>query len=113
MSVLSLPNRGSVVQVVVAELWTDLQIVDDQAGLSFIKKKPQVAEALAQYSDSEVLEAIRERKSGGAIERPVKQVELDAILSAPEGFGDDVPIDQNFHARRLPEKVWCKSKSLE
>ena len=83
MSVLSLPNRGSLVQVVVEELWTDLQIVDDQAGLSFIKRKPQVAEALAQYSDSEVLEAIRERKSGGAIERPVKQVELDAILSAP------------------------------
>jgi hypothetical protein len=35
----------------------------------------------------------------------VKLVELDALLAAPEGYGDDVPIDPDFHARRLPEHV--------
>jgi hypothetical protein len=43
-------------------------------------------------------------------EKPVKQVELDALLAAPEGFGDDVPVDQNFHARRLPDHAWRRTK---
>lgn len=110
MSVLSLPDRGTAASVAVSELWADLSIVDDAAGLAFIKKKPNVAERLASYSDKEVLKAIKERKSGGGDERPVKQVELDALLAAPEGFGDDVPIDPNFHARRLPVKTWQHSK---
>jgi len=44
--------------------------------------------------------AIRDVKLGRSAERPVKRVELDALLAAPEGFGDDVPVDLNFHARR-------------
>jgi hypothetical protein len=36
----------------------------------------------------------------------VKQVELQALLPAPEGFGHDVPVDPNFHARRLPDRAW-------
>jgi hypothetical protein len=39
----------------------------------------------------------------------VKQVELDALLAAPDGFGDDVPIDPDFHARRLPDAYWRRS----
>jgi hypothetical protein len=27
-------------------------------------------------------------------------------LAAPVGYGDDVPIDPDFHARRLPESAW-------
>ena len=56
------------------------------------------------------LRAIREAKSGKAEEKPVKQVELEALLAAPEGFGDDVPVDPNFHARRLPDQAWRHSK---
>ena len=39
----------------------------------------------------------------------MKQVELEALLAAPEGFGDDVPVDPNFHARRLPDRAWRRS----
>lgn len=106
MSVLSLPDRGGDVERVVAELWDDLQIVKDSVGLSFIKQKPKVAEGLTPFSDDEVLEAIKQRRCGSTSERPVKQVELDALLAVPEGFGDDIPIDPDFHARRLPEDVW-------
>ena len=108
VSVLSLPDRGGELDRIVAELWDDLQIVDDPAGLAFIKKKPMVTEKLAPFSDDSVLEAIRARKQnqGFAAERPLKQVELEAILGAPEGFGDDMPVDPNFHARRLPERLW-------
>lgn len=109
MSVLSLPDRGTVVQKVVKELWDDLQIVDDPDGLAFLKRKPRVAEKLAPFSDSEVLEAIRAAKSGKDVERPVKDVELEALLAVPEGFGDDVPIDPDFHARQLPDTAWRRS----
>ena len=113
VSVLSIPDRATAVQAAVAELWDDLQIVDDAAGLAFLKKKPKIAEKLAPFDDAEVLKAIGEAKHGVGGERPVKQVELDALLAAPEGYGDDVPIDPNFHARRLPEHAWRHTKLLD
>lgn len=109
VSVLSLPERGSAIEKVVAELWDDLQIVDDASGLAFLKKKPKIAEKLAPFSDKEVLDVIRELKDGKRNDRPVKLVELEALLAAPEGFGDDVPVDLNFHARRLPDAIWRHS----
>ena len=111
VSVLSLPERGSAVETAVRELWDDLAIVDDASHLAFIKKKPRVAAALAAFTDDEVLAAIHAVK--GAIpgtERSVKEIELEALLAAPEGYGDDVPVDQNFHARRLPDAVWRRSE---
>ncbi len=109
VSVLSLPDRGSAVQGVVKELWDDLQIVDNSGDLAFLKKKPKIADKLAPFSDDEVLTAIREIKNGRGAEKPVKQVEIEALLAAPEGFGDDVPVDPDFHARRLPEHIWRRS----
>lgn len=109
VSVLSLPDRGSAAETIVRELWDDLQIVDDAAGLTFLKKKPRLMDKLSAFSDGEILEAIAGIKSGRDAERPVKQVELDAILAAPEGYGDDVPVDPNFHARRLPDRAWRHS----
>lgn len=109
VSVLSLPDRGSAVDTVVTELWDDLQIVDDAADLALLKRKPRITERLRTFGDDEVLEAIRRRKGGSTEDRPVKQVELDALLAAPEGFGDDVPIDPDFHARRLPERTWRRA----
>jgi len=111
VSVLSIPDRDTAVQAAVAVLWDDLQIVNDATGLAFMKQKPSVAQALAPFSDEEVLEAIQEAKNGAANEGPVKlkQVELDALLAAPEGYGDDVPVDHDFHARRLPESSWRRT----
>lgn len=110
VSVLSLPDRGSAVEKAVAELWDDLQIVEDASDLSFLKKKPRVTEKLSPFGDDEILKAVHAAKKGPAGERPVKQVELDALLAAPEGFGDDVPLDPNFHARCLPERIWRHSE---
>ena len=109
VSTLSLPDRGTAVEGVVRDLWEDLQIVDDAAGLAFIRKKPKVAEALAPFQSDEILKSIEAMKRGQIGERPVKQVELEALLRAPEGFGDDVPIDPDFHARRLPDAAWRRS----
>ena len=110
VSVLSLPERGSAVETAVRELWDDLAIVDDAASLAFMKRKPQVVAALVPFTDDEVLAAISHLKGGtSGTERSVKEIELEALLAAPEGFGDDVPVDQNFHARRLPDAVWRRS----
>ena len=106
VGILSLPDRGTAVERVVNDLWDDLQIVSESAHLSFIKGKPKVAEALSPFADAEVLRAIEQRRSGTGSDRTVKEAEIEAILSEPEGFGDDVPIDPDFHARRLPDTVW-------
>ncbi len=110
VSVLSLPDRGSAVDAAVKDLWEDLQIVETAADLAFLKKKAKVADRLKPFPDEEVLAAIDRIKNGRVEERPVKHVELDALLAAPEGFGEDVPIDPDFHARRLPERAWRRSK---
>ena len=114
LSVLSLPDRGTEVDEAVEELWQQLQIVTDASSLDVVKRFPGVAGRLAAFSDDEVLDAIAARRSGGAgAERPIKYAELDALLSVPEGFGDDVPVDPDFHARRLPEAVWRRSTSSD
>ena len=66
-----------------------------------MKKKPKVAGALEPYDDDEVLQAIARIKEGSEVERRVKEVELEALLGAPEGFGEHIPIDPDFHALRL------------
>ena len=106
VGVLSLPDRGTAVDSVVAEHWDDLQIVESAANLGFLKKKPNLAAALEPFGDEEVLEAIARIKGGSGVERHLKEVELEALLGAREGFGDDTPIDPDFHARRLPDAVW-------
>lgn len=83
-----------------------LQIVESAANLGFLKKKPNLAAALEPFGDEEVLEAIARIKGGSGVERHLKEVELEALLGAREGFGDDTPIDPDFHARRLPDAVW-------
>lgn len=110
ISVLSLPNRATDVDDAVKELWDDLQIVESLTDIAFLKRKPKITERLAPFTDDEVLTAIKKAKNGAPEERPVKLAELDAILAVPEGYGEDIPLDPNFHARRLPERIWRHSK---
>ena len=111
ISALSLPDRGSVIEQAVRELWDDLQIVEHLGDLGFMKKKANVTEKLSAFSDEEVLQAIGQIKSGRADDRSVKEAELEALLAAQEGYGDDVPVDPNFHARRLPDTAWRRPRS--
>ena len=67
---------------------------------------PKVAEALAPFEDEQALRAIEEVRSGTGQLRPLKEAELEALLGAEEGFGDEPATDANFHARRLPESAW-------
>jgi hypothetical protein len=113
LSVLSLPDRGSTVEVAVREVWDVLQAVDGPEHLAAFKRLTKVTTKLAGFSDEEVLAAIQAIKSGRGADKPVKQVELDAVLAVPEGFGDDIPVDPNFHARRLPDRAWRQTARTE
>ena len=107
LTVLSLPEHDRAIDAVIEELWSYLKIVENASFLSMVKNYPAVAQSLAPFNDDDVLAAIARKRSGTlAPEKPIKQVELDAILAAPSGYGDDVPLNENFHARRLPEPVW-------
>ena len=98
---LSIPDKRSVIDQRVAELSDDLDIVTGVAELAIMKRKPKVAAGLQGFDDAEVMEAIERRRAGDAGDRSVKDVEIEALLAVPEGFGDDVPIDPSFHARKL------------
>ncbi len=111
VSVLSLPDRGTALERAVAGAWDLLQVVDSPASLQVLKRLPQIVERLAGFEDEEVLAAIAKVRAGGGGGRNLKATELDALLGVPEGFGDDVPIDPDFHARRLPEHVWRRDGS--
>jgi hypothetical protein len=109
VSVLALPDRRTAIDAAVTQVWQLVHIVKDALTLSVVRQFPQVAAALASFSDADVLAAIEQRSGGQGKELPVKQVELDAILAAPDGYGEDVPPDRDFFARRLPEAIWRKS----
>ena len=109
LSALSLPEHKSALETAVAELSEFLAGVTKVEDLAVIRNIPAVKSKLAAYDDDEVFEEIEKAASGAGPEPPVKQVELGALLAAPEGFGDDVPVDPDFHARRLPDRYWRKS----
>lgn len=106
--VLSLPEGKIGLAKIVDEHWDDLSIVDDPVSLGIVKRKPRITAALRAYGDDEVLRAIREHRAGRR-KRAVKEAELEAVLDAPEGCGDEPPVDDDFHVRRLPERHWRHS----
>lgn len=114
VSVLSLPEARSAATVAVEQVWDALEAVTEASQLAALRTIiPKVAQALEGLSDGEVLEAIQRVRDGGGEERRVKLVELEAILGAPAGYQEDVPPDEDFYARRLPESIWRRSRHLE
>ncbi|MDF1555573.1 MAG: DUF1998 domain-containing protein [Deferrisomatales bacterium] len=114
VTALSLPNRGTDAEKAVREHWTKLSGAKSVANIPTLREVfDDLGAALAGFSDQDVFAAIEAVRGGGIDDRPVKLVELDAILAAEEGFGDDVPPDPDFHARRLPEHIWRKTPATE
>jgi len=106
ISVLSLPTKDENLASAVERCWDDLSIVDELSDLKVLLKKPQVAAILEGYLHEEIFEQIEKQKGGGAGEPPVKAAEVRALLAVPLGFGDDTPVYENFHARKLARELW-------
>ncbi len=98
MSVISIPDARTPVDEIVRSAW--------DAGLSIVRQIPNVAAMLAGLDDDAVWDAIQRVRAGSNnADRPVKEVEFDALAVAAEELGSDVP-HGDFFARRLPKTVW-------
>lgn len=107
MSVISIPDTRSPVDEVVRSLWDDfLSDVQNLEDLLKCRKKPTVALRLEGMDDATVFASIGRVRSGGAgTDRPVKEVEFEALSEAGDELGSDVP-DGDFYARSLPKALW-------
>ena len=106
LSVISIPDPAKPVDAVVGSLWDDfLSDVETAADLAKVRRKPTPAERLEPFADSDILAAIGRRRSGTSDTRSVKAVEFDALATAADEAGADVP-EGDFHARRVPRASW-------
>ena len=107
MSVISIPDTRSPVDNVVRGLWDDfLSDVETLEDLTRVRKKPTVATKLHGLDDAVVMDSIaRVRRGGFGQDRPVKEVEFEALSEAKPELGSDVP-EGDFHARALPRSEW-------
>jgi len=107
MSVISIPDSRTPVDEVVRSAWdAGLSIVNTREMLATVRQIPNIAAMLLGLDDDTVWAAIQRVRAGSNnVDRPVKEVEFDALASATEELGSDVP-HGDFFARRLPPNQW-------
>ena len=107
-SVISIPSGTGELDELVAKLWDKgLKIVKEGGvPLATVRSLPAIQTALASYSDADVEAAINRYTQGAADdERPVKEVEFEALAGVAQESGADVP-NGDFYARSIPQSQW-------
>ncbi|MGB3299470.1 MAG: DUF1998 domain-containing protein [Phormidesmis sp.] len=101
-SVISLPSADDDVKEAVGKVHENyLQYAEELRDIKRERNKPQVAQAIEDFSDEAVWKEVQRRKSGKPSEpKKIKQVEIETLLSQPDEIGKDLP-DTNFYARNL------------
>ncbi len=112
LRVLSIPEGDASLRKDVDRNWGVLQAANAE-NLAVYAAIPAVGELITKHGERELLKAIEDKRSGPAKEAPAKVAELEAFLGAPEGYGDDIPFNPDFHARRLPRQRWKRSAASE
>lgn len=107
MSVISIPDTQTAVDEVVQSAWdAGLAIVNSPETLAMVRQIPNIAVKLQGLEEKAILAAItRVRQGSSGVDRPVKEVEFEALSEAKEELGSDVP-DGDFFARTLPRPLW-------
>jgi hypothetical protein len=107
LSVISIPDNRKPIDDAVRALWADfLSDIETPEELVKIRKKPSVAGRLQGQADDVVLDSINRVRGGGSgYDRPVKEVEYEALSEAKEEIGADTP-DGDFFARSIPKALW-------
>lgn len=107
MSVISIPDTRGPIDEVVNSLWDDFLFeVNTNDDLQGLMTRPTVALRLQGLDLDDVLAAINRRRAGGVgQDRPVKEVEFEALSEAREEIGSDAP-EGDFYARALPPAQW-------
>ena len=101
--VISIPDRDAALRKAVDAVWDDfLQYVEAADELPKERRKAKVAAALEGFSNEAVFDEVERRKGGGGgTDKPSKQVEIEALLAAPDAVGEDAP-GGDFYARTHP-----------
>jgi hypothetical protein len=107
LSVISIPDARSALDGIVRSLWDDfLSDASSAQDVAKLRKKPTVANKLQGYDDETVAKSIGRIRAGNAGEdRPVKEVEFEALSEANEELGSDTP-QGDFYARALKREFW-------
>ena len=107
LSVISIPDSRSELDGIVTSLWADfLSDANSVEDVVKLRKKPTVAAKLQGYDDDAVAKAIaRVRVGAVGADRPVKEVEFDALSEADDELGSDAP-QGDFYARTMRREVW-------
>ncbi len=113
LSVISIPEAHAEVDQAVLALWeSHLSAVESADDLRYEMRKAVVSQQLQGFSESDILAAIERIRDGAAVsDRPVKEAEFEALASALDELGSDVP-EGDFFARKLPETAWQGAQML-
>lgn len=112
LSVISIPDAGSVLEKAVVAQWDTLGVVTTREVLLAILQIPSIKAALEGFSDSEIWAAIQARRDGvkAQADRPVKDVEFDAFSRAPARPSRN-PETPDFLIHQLDPKRWENLKA--
>lgn len=110
VSVISIPNRGDQLMGRVRSLWESLNLVNvaEMATVEFLLGQETPRAAFEGFTAAEVLAAITDVRSHAVMpsaERPIKEVEFEALSAAQPEHASDDPLG-DFFARELPSKDW-------
>jgi hypothetical protein len=108
LSVISIPDPDEQLRKAVDSVWDMVEMVDTLDELRYERKKAKVKTALDDLKDDIVLAEIKRRRAGADKPwKPIKQAEIEMLLSAGEEIGDDTP-EGDFYARRLKSDNYPK-----
>lgn len=106
LSVISIPDQQNQIDEIVRSAWdAGLSLVNSPDNLAFVRQIPLIQAKLEGLTDSAVFQAIERIRNGTSGERPVKEVEFEALAEATAESGADQP-DGVFLARTMPESAW-------
>ncbi len=106
LSVISIPEAHAAIDHVVVGLWDSyLSAVQSRQELDFVLRLPPVAAHLANLDPDDIMAAINRARVPGNDDRPVKEVEFEALSAVQDELGSDVP-DGDFFARTLRRERW-------
>jgi Domain of unknown function (DUF1998) len=103
LKVISLPEANEALKEAVALVFEDfLQYAEGVEDITKERRKQRVANALEGFKDEAVWDETCRRKSNTTpVEKTIKQVEIETLMSQPDEIGQDV-VDGDFYARNLP-----------
>jgi hypothetical protein len=106
LSVISIPDAYDAVVQGVRSLWeSHLSAVQSPEELAFVLRMPAVQQQLEGFTAQQVMSAIERVRGATVDDRPVKEVEFEALADARDELGSDRP-EGDFFARTFPKEKW-------